>query len=95
MGFPDDYPIVVSDTQAYRQFGNAVCPLVVEAVGKEVLEVVATHLHNKDVMPVVSGINNKIRRVLMLSPIGDRALLDALSAGCALVKFLYVQWNNS
>jgi len=49
MGFPDDYPIVVSDTQAYRQFGNAVCPLVVEAVGKKVLEVVATHLHNEDV----------------------------------------------
>jgi len=49
MGFPDDYPIVVSDTQAYRQFGNAVCPLVVEAVGKKVIEVVASHLYNKDV----------------------------------------------
>lgn len=31
--------IVVSDTQAYRQFGNAVVPLVVEAVAGEVLRV--------------------------------------------------------
>ncbi len=32
--------IVVSDTQAYRQFGNAVVPLVVEAVASQVLRVV-------------------------------------------------------
>lgn len=37
MGFPDDLPIVVSDTQAYRQFGNAVVPLVAEAVVKEIV----------------------------------------------------------
>lgn len=34
-----DFPIVVSDTQAYRQFGNSVCPLVVEEVGKEMVSV--------------------------------------------------------
>lgn len=39
MGFPDELPIVVSDTQAYRQFGNAVVPAMVEAVGAEVLKV--------------------------------------------------------
>ncbi len=33
MGFPDSLPIVVSDTQAYKQFGNAVVPAVVSAVG--------------------------------------------------------------
>ena len=33
MGFDDDLAIVVSDTQAYRQFGNAVVPKVTEAVG--------------------------------------------------------------
>jgi len=49
MGFPDYLPIVVSDTQAYRQFGNAVCPLVVEAVGKKVIDVVVTHLTNEEV----------------------------------------------
>jgi site-specific DNA-cytosine methylase len=28
MGFPDELPIVVSDTQAYRQFGNALVPQI-------------------------------------------------------------------
>lgn len=39
MGFPDHLPIVASDTQAYRQFGNAVVPLVAEAVAKQIVEV--------------------------------------------------------
>jgi len=36
MGFPDSLPIVVSDTQAYRQFGNAIVPKVAEAVIRQV-----------------------------------------------------------
>jgi DNA (cytosine-5)-methyltransferase 1 len=40
MGFPER-PIVVSDTQAYRQFGNAVVPKVVEAVGSQIVEVMS------------------------------------------------------
>jgi DNA (cytosine-5)-methyltransferase 1 len=44
MGFPDHLPIVVSDTQAYRQFGNAVVPLVVEAVGRQIVQVIGTRL---------------------------------------------------
>ena len=47
MGFPDEYPIVVSDTQAYRQFGNAVVPPVVEAVGREVLRTLGWQLEKK------------------------------------------------
>jgi DNA (cytosine-5)-methyltransferase 1 len=43
MGFPDR-KIVVSDTQAYRQFGNAVVPLVVEAIGLEITRVIAKQL---------------------------------------------------
>lgn len=39
MGFDDSLPIVVSDTQAYRQFGNAVVPKVAVAVAYEVLKV--------------------------------------------------------
>ena len=32
MGFPEDFKIVVSDTQAYRQFGNSVVmPVMKEA----------------------------------------------------------------
>jgi DNA (cytosine-5)-methyltransferase 1 len=37
MGFPDDLKIVVSDTQAYRQFGNAVVPKVAKAVGEQII----------------------------------------------------------
>lgn len=47
MGFDDSwgkklgngFPQVVSDTQAYRQFGNAVCPHVVHAIGSEIVQV--------------------------------------------------------
>lgn len=47
MGFPDELPIVVSDTQAYKQFGNAVCPVVAEAVSKQLVKVLSWHLmHN-------------------------------------------------
>jgi DNA (cytosine-5)-methyltransferase 1 len=41
LGHKDGFPQVVSDTQAYKQFGNSVCPLVVEAVGKQVVKVMA------------------------------------------------------
>ena len=34
MGFPDDWKIPVSDTQAYRQFGNAVAVPVFDAVAR-------------------------------------------------------------
>ncbi len=37
MGFPDDFKIVVSDSQAYKQFGNAVVPGVVECIAGSVL----------------------------------------------------------
>ena len=37
--FGNGFPQVVSDTQAYRQFGNAVCPHVVRAIGSGIAEV--------------------------------------------------------
>jgi DNA (cytosine-5)-methyltransferase 1 len=42
MGFPESLPIVVSDTQAYRQFGNAVVPKVAADVMKAVLPLLHT-----------------------------------------------------
>lgn len=39
MGFEDTFPIVVSDTQAYRQFGNAVVPKVATAVAHQIVKV--------------------------------------------------------
>ncbi|GHT84055.1 cytosine-specific methyltransferase [Betaproteobacteria bacterium] len=41
MGFPDSFRIPVSDTQAYRQFGNS----VVMPVMKEVARIMAPHVH--------------------------------------------------
>jgi hypothetical protein len=37
MGYPEDFKIVVSDTQAYRQFGNSVVVPVVERIAKAVV----------------------------------------------------------
>ena len=34
MGFPDSFEIPVSDTQAYKQFGNAVCPPVIKYIAE-------------------------------------------------------------
>ena len=38
MGFPENFKIVVSDTRAYRQFGNAVVVPVVRAIAKQMLK---------------------------------------------------------
>lgn len=38
MGYPETFKIVVSDTQAYRQFGNSVVVPVVERIASAVLE---------------------------------------------------------
>lgn len=48
MGFGDEFPIVVSDTQAYRQFGNAVIPAITEAVALQVVKVIGWHIRNSD-----------------------------------------------
>ena len=39
MGFPDSFEIVVSDTQAYRQFGNSVAVPVVAAIAGEIKKI--------------------------------------------------------
>jgi DNA (cytosine-5)-methyltransferase 1 len=41
MGFPDSFEIPVSDTQAYRQFGNSVVVPVVERIANEVVGVLS------------------------------------------------------
>ena len=38
-GFPDNYIIPVSDTQAYKQFGNSVAVPVVHAVAQSIVRV--------------------------------------------------------
>lgn len=41
MGYPEDFKIPVSDTQAYRQFGNSVVVPVVEQIANEVVKSLA------------------------------------------------------
>ena len=41
MGYPEEFKIEVSDTQAYRQFGNSVVVPVVERVARAVMEALA------------------------------------------------------
>ncbi len=38
-GFPDDYKLVLSDTQLYKQFGNSVTVPVIRAIAKQIKEV--------------------------------------------------------
>jgi DNA (cytosine-5)-methyltransferase 1 len=44
MGFEDGLKIVVSDTQAYKQFGNALVPGVAKAVAARVARVMGSHV---------------------------------------------------
>ena len=49
LGFDEQYQnhIVVSDTQAYRQFGNAVVPKVADAVTRQVMTLLAWHVKQR------------------------------------------------
>ena len=47
MGFPDSLPIVVSDTQAYKQFGNSVVPPVAEGVARQIAKVFRWRVANR------------------------------------------------
>lgn len=38
MGFDDTFKIVVSDTQAYKQFGNALCVPLVQAIAEQMIK---------------------------------------------------------
>ena len=41
MGYPDTFKVTVSDTQAYRQFGNSVAVPVVAALAQAVVKALA------------------------------------------------------
>jgi DNA (cytosine-5)-methyltransferase 1 len=63
MGFPETFIIPVSDNQAYRQFGNALVPPVVEEIGREILK----------------SLNNPILAVSTFSPLSRQfPLFDQL-----------------
>jgi DNA (cytosine-5)-methyltransferase 1 len=37
-GFPDNFKIVVSDAQAYKQFGNSVAVPAIQATAKKIID---------------------------------------------------------
>jgi DNA (cytosine-5)-methyltransferase 1 len=43
-GFSRGFPQVVSDMQAYKQYGNSVCPLIVVEIGQEIARVLASQV---------------------------------------------------
>lgn len=48
-GFPDDYIIPVSDTQAYKQFGNSVSIPVVASVAKNIIDTISSFESKKNI----------------------------------------------
>ena len=38
-GFPDDFKLVLSDTQLYKQFGNSVTVPVISEIAKKIMDV--------------------------------------------------------
>lgn len=44
-GFPEEFIIPVSDTQAYKQFGNSVCVPVVQAIAEKMIETMDNYLN--------------------------------------------------
>lgn len=42
-GYPDNFRIVVSDAQAYKQFGNSVAVPAIQATGKEIIKKLKNH----------------------------------------------------
>jgi DNA (cytosine-5)-methyltransferase 1 len=55
MGFPIDFKIPVSDTQAYRQFGNSVVVPVVERIAQEVVTTLRQPEHYRADLVLVSN----------------------------------------
>ena len=51
MGFREKFKIPVSDSQAYRQFGNSVVPPIVASIGREMV----MHLGHKQVLAIRGG----------------------------------------
>ncbi len=52
-GFPEKYRIVVSDAQAYKQFGNSVAVPVVKAVAKQIMKALESNQPAEDGMASV------------------------------------------
>jgi len=59
MGFPRSFKIVVSDTTAYRQFGNAVVVPVVEHIARSMINVLIRNSRQNDITDYFTKENDK------------------------------------
>ena len=50
MGFPKSFKIEVSDSQAYRQFGNAVVVPVVKEIAKSIVKTIQKNKTRKTIL---------------------------------------------
>lgn len=77
MGFDDSFKIPVSDTQAYRQFGNALCvPLVVDIARQMIktmksAKILNTHGQTDKKTPELEYVQNQIRKYKSRDEIED------------------------
>lgn len=64
MGFPDDFQIPVSDTQAYRQFGNSVAVPIVTEIAKKIADVLTgkespdSYVNGRTKLTFVNSVSN-------------------------------------
>ena len=54
-GHAEGFPQVVSDAQAYKQFGNSVIPLVIEEIGIKILDVMAARVQQDKTKGLMHG----------------------------------------
>jgi DNA (cytosine-5)-methyltransferase 1 len=74
MGYPTDFIIPVSDTQAYRQFGNSVVVPVVERVAKAVVSALLRPVDYRPELVLTIGDKEKIRtKRRIAASVGRRA----------------------
>lgn len=57
-GYPDSFIIPVSDTQAYKQFGNSVAVPIIEILAREVIQTIRKNRAKKGELPIKSKIQS-------------------------------------
>ncbi|MFC1926219.1 DNA (cytosine-5-)-methyltransferase [Chloroflexota bacterium] len=65
MGFPEDFKIPVSDTQAYKQFGNSVVVHVIYDIAKKMVSALKAQISNPDNTSPYSTIRNSDSQITL------------------------------
>jgi DNA (cytosine-5)-methyltransferase 1 len=69
MGYPSDFKITVSDTQAYRQFGNSIVVPVVERIAKQVVESLKRPLDHREELVLQMQERRKVLQLPLSKPV--------------------------